>query len=277
MFRNIFLKRTGIVGAVLSALLLLAPKTSNAQTSSVHLTLGNPSGAVTSTSYSYNYLLIKSQYALSYSDYDKIPNWVSWQLNSSWLGSASRQNDFRPDSALPSGWYRVASDDYTNSGYDRGHMTPSADRTSSTQNNSATFLMTNILPQAPDNNQGPWAELEEYCRELVNQGKELYIIAGGDDNDNYFQSNYSGQYISVPSYVWKVIVVLDYPGQGVGGVNTNTRVIAVEMPNVQGIRDDDWRWYRVSVDHIEYYTGYNLLSNVSTSIQDVIEAQIDAG
>ena len=105
---------------------------------------------------------------------------MSWQLNRSWLGRAPRQNDFRPDSTLPRSWYRVSSSDYTGSGYERGHMTPSAAHTSTVTNNSATFLMTNILPQAPDNNQGYWANLENYARTLVlNQSKEIYIIAGG--------------------------------------------------------------------------------------------------
>ena len=49
--------------------------------------MGNPSNAVTSTSYPTNYLLVKSQYAVSYNNNTRIPNWVSWQLNSSWLGS----------------------------------------------------------------------------------------------------------------------------------------------------------------------------------------------
>ena len=88
---------------------------------SVHLEMGNPSGATSSTSNSTNYLMIKSQYALSYNNARRGANWVSWQLNRSWLGSAPRQNDFRPDSTLPSSWYRVSSSDYTGSGYDRGH------------------------------------------------------------------------------------------------------------------------------------------------------------
>jgi endonuclease G len=39
--------------------------------------------------------------------------------------------------------------------------------------------MTNMIPQAPKNNQEVWRELEEYSRELVSQNKELYIIVGG--------------------------------------------------------------------------------------------------
>lgn len=238
---------------------------------SVHLTLGNPSGATTSSTKADNYLLVKPQYALSYSSSKRIPNWVSWQLNQSWLGDTQRRNNFRPDSTLPTGWYQVRPNDYTGSGYDKGHMAPSGDRTANSNDNSATFLMTNMVPQTPDNNQGPWAELEDYCRDLVGQGKELYIVAGTYGQNGLLAK---GQ-VSIPATTWKVIVVLDREGLGVRGITANTRVIAVEMPNEQGIRDDDWRSYRVSVDQLEKKTGYDFLNSVSRNIQSTIERKVD--
>lgn len=249
-----------------------------AQSSSVHLTLGNPSNATTNVSYPNNYLLLKPQYALSYSRDRGTPNWVSWQLNSSWLGSAARQDDFRADTSLPTGWYRVGGSDYSGSGFDRGHMTPSADRTRTVTDNSATFLMTNMVPQSPDNNQGPWASLENYLRSLVSQGKELYIISGtygiGGTGSNGTKYTIANGNVQVPNRVWKVAVV-NNPGAGASGVTTSTRVISVDMPNTQGIRNNDWRTYRVSVDSIEVKTGFNFLSNVSTSVQSVIESRVD--
>ena len=247
----------------------------------VHLTMGNPSGATTSTSNSTNYLMEKTQYALSYSNSKRIANWVSWQLNRSWLGSAPRQDDFRADPTLPSGWYRVTSSDYTGSGFDRGHMAPSADRTNTVTNNSSTFLMTNIVPQAPDNNQGYWAQLESYARTLVNtQGKELYIIAGsygqGGAGSNGSASTIAGGKVVVPARLFKIIVVTN-PGTGVGGVNTSTRVIAIDTPNTQGNRSTSWGSYRTTVDYIESRTGYNFLSNVSSATQSVVESRVDSG
>jgi endonuclease G len=255
----------------------LLPKIAPAQTSTVHLRMGNPSSAGTSNLN--NYLLSKAQYATSHHCSRGTPNWVSWQLNSSWLGSAPRQDDFRADTSLPSGCYQVSSSDYTGSGFDRGHMAPSADRTNTIANNSATFLMTNIVPQAPDNNQGPWAVLENYSRSLVTQGKELYIISGaygtGGSGSNGYANTISSGRVTVPTRTWKVIVVLDGPGSATS-VTTSTRVIAVNMPNNQGIRGDDWRDYRVSVDSIESATGYNLLSNVSSTVQSTIESRVDS-
>ena len=242
-----------------------------------HLKMGNPSNAGVDPN---NYLLPSSEsvdqprpYVTSYNRSQHIPNWSSWQLNKSWLGNSPRRNDFRPDPTLPKGWYQVRSNDYNNNGFDRGHMTPAADRDNTPQNISATFLMTNIVPQAPDNNQGPWAQLENYSRGLAEQGKELYIIAGGYGNTRSIGKG--NVKITVPDHVWKVIVVMDKPGLTANDVNANTRVIAVDMPNQQGIKEADWRRYRVSVDLIEERTGYNFLTNVPDVTQVRLEEKVD--
>lgn len=233
-----------------------------------HLILGNPSRAGIDPN---NYLIEKSQYALSYNRERGTPNWVAWQLNREWLGTAERQNDFRPDESLPPDWYRVRKSDYTRSGYDRGHMTPSADRTASTADNSATFLMTNIVPQTPNNNRGAWKELEEDCRELVDRGKELYIVAGV-----YGKREQIGKQkqVTAPSSTWKVVVVLDSPGLGVSGISEQTRVIAIDVPNRKNA-SADWKRYRVSVDELEAKTGYDFLDRVPESIQRAIESRVD--
>jgi endonuclease G len=246
-----------------------------------HLTMGNPSNAVTDVNQPGNYLLDKTQYAVSYNRDLGRPNWVSWHLDSTWIGSTPRQDDFRNDTTLPAGWYQVQATDYSGSGFDRGHHCPSGDRTNSVASNSATFLMTNMMPQAPDNNQGPWEALESYCRTLVSQGNELYIIAGGAGSGGTGSNGgttytVAGGHVSVPSQTWKVIIVLPAAsGNDVARVTTSTRTIAVQMPNVQGIRTNNWKNYRVSVDQIEGLTGYDFFSAIPASIQSVIEARVD--
>lgn len=246
-----------------------------------NLAMGNPSGAVTSTSYPNNYLMTKTQYSLSYSDSKKTSNWTSWHLSSAWLGSTPRQDNFSADNTLPSTWVRVVTGDYTGSGFDRGHVCPSADRTGSVEDNSATFLMTNMIPQAPNNNQITWANLEDYCRKLVSQGNELYIIAGpwgqGGTGSAGTKSTISSKNIVVPSHTWKIIVVLPIGNNDVDRVSTSTRMIAVWMPNTQTVNSYHWSYYRTSVDFIESKTGYNFLSTVATSIQDAIESKVDSG
>ena len=186
---------------------------------------------------------------------------MSWQLNRSWLGSVDRSDDFRPDPDLPNACYAVRPTDYRGSGYDRGHLAPSGDRTRRVKDNSATFLMSNMMPQSPANNREVWRELEEYSRDLVSQGKELYIVAGGEGKEKTIAD---GKVI-VPKYTWKVILVLD------NGKIENT--IAVRMPNNDTVARTDWQDYIVSVDEIEKKTGYDFFSAVPKSIQNKIEAK----
>src|SRR5712691_7434547 len=141
-----------------------------------HMVMGNPTNATTNPSNSTNFLIMKTQYAFSYNDSRGAPNWTSWHLDSTWRGSAPRQDDFRADTTLPPGYHQVQGTDFSGSGFDRGHMCPSADRTSTIPDNSATFLMTNMIAQAPDNNQGPWAAYENYLRTFL-PGNEVYIIS----------------------------------------------------------------------------------------------------
>ncbi len=255
---------------------------------SIHLLLGNPSKAIAGEKNPDNYLMLKPQYALSYNRAKGIPNWVSWYVNSTWLGTADRQNDFRPDKDLPAGWPRITPTDYTGGGFDRGHVCPSADRQSTEENNSATFLMTNMIPQSPDNNQGPWEKLEAYSRRLVEKNIELYIIAGnygtGGTGSNGFRKELKGKRnavrVVVPSHTWKVVVVLPEAGNNgtplddLSRINANTRVIAIDVPNVQGIKQDYWTKYLTSVDAIEKATGYDLLSNLPKNIQDALESKV---
>lgn len=237
---------------------------------SINLLLGNPNGATASVTNPDNYLIVRPQYALSYNRSKGIPNWASWQLNKSWLGSTDRQNNFRPDDTLPNGWVRITPSMYSGSGYDKGHVVPSADRTKSIEDNASTFLMTNMVPQTPDNNRNTWGNLEDYCRELVSLGKELYIVAGPFGSQG---EPLKGK-VTVPKSTWKIVVVVDRPSAGLDGITASTRVIAVNIPNEQEL-NNDWRKYRVSVDKIEELTGYNFLSNVPENIQDTIEEKID--
>ena len=174
----------------------------------------------------------------------------------------------------------MQSTDYSGSGFDRGHLTPSGDRTASVADNSATFFMTNMMPQAPNNNQGPWEELESYCRTLVNQGNELYIIAGGAGQggvgSNGAANTVANGNVVVPAVTWKVIIVLPNGVNDAFRVGKTTRTIAVIMPNRQDIGiNTPWRNFRVSVDAVERLTGYNFFSNVRPQMQNLLEKQID--
>ena len=255
---------------------IVAPPTSATDST---LLMGNPSSASTNVADFSNFLLREGYYSVSYNRDRGIPNWVSWHVSSTDLGSVPRQDDFRANTELPSDWYQVGGSSYTASGFDRGHMCPSSDRTSSISANSSTFLMTNIIPQAPRNNQITWAGLEDYCRTLVQSGNELYIISGaygegGSTTANGLTTSIDNGRIVVPANVWKVVVVLSNGSNDLSRVNTSTRVISVIMPNDDSV-NSDWKTYRTSVDFIEQTTGYDILSKVSTATQNIIEARID--
>ncbi len=247
-----------------------------------HLALGNPSNATASMANYDNYLMEKVQYALSYNRSRGCANWVSWHLGKAWRGAAPRQNNFRSDPALPAGWERAKTNDYTNTGFDRGHICPSDDRDGSIEDNSATFVMTNIMPQAPENNQQTWRFLEEYCRKLVSQGNELYIIAGsygrgGTGSKGGRTSTIADGRIVVPARTWKVILVLSDGGNDLGRVAQDTRIIAVSMPNTQSVTDKEWGQYRVSVDELESATGLDFFSKLPANLQRSLESGEDSG
>lgn len=130
--------------------------------------------------------------------------------------------------------------------------------------------MTNMLPQAPDNNQRGWATLETYCRTLAGTTNELYIISGGYGTSGYLASGN----VAIPTSTWKVIMVLPKGTNDPSRVTTSTRLIAIVMPNQNGI-SSDWRSFRVSVDYVESLTGYDFFSNVPDSIENVIESTVD--
>jgi DNA/RNA endonuclease G (NUC1) len=247
----------------------------------VHLTMGNPSNAVAVTSEPNNYLMEKPEFALSYNRDKGIPNWVSWHLEDIWTGSLTRVDTFRPDPAVPSDWYRVQASDYFASGFDRGHMTPNADRDKETSSpiNQATFLMSNMVPQAPDNNQGPWAAMENDLRGML-VGNEIYIVSGpvgvgGTGSNGGTSATIAGGRITVPAYTWKVALVIPKGDNDVSRVTASAKTIAVIMPNVQGIRNNAWTGYLTTVDQVEALTGYDFFANVPDAVENSIEAGVN--
>src|SRR2546430_2356888 len=110
--------------------------------------------------------------------------------------------------------------------------------------------MSNMVPQSPDNNQGPWAAFEAYLRTQTDAGSEIYNVSGpngiggvGSASANTVSTVANG-HVTVPSSTWKVALVLPAAsGDDVSRVTCSTRTIAVLMPNIQGIRTNDWHTY----------------------------------
>jgi endonuclease G len=256
-----------------------APSRETSADGDVHILLGNPSDATTDATNADNYLVARSQFVLSYNRAKGDPNWVSWHVQRSDLGTVERTNNFRPDLLLPEPW-RIRPSDYAGSIYDRGHLCPSGDRTSSVDDNAETFVMSNMLPQTGDLNRHVWESLESYCRDRVlKDGMELYIIAGGRGKK---KKPIAQRKVTVPANCWKVIVMLPEGENDLQRIDKNTRVIAVDMPNKEGIADEPWENYRTTVREIEEKASsrslrLNLLSSLSGEIQTALETRKDTG
>ena len=250
------------------------PARSVTTTVSEHLVMGNPSNA--STSDKDNYMLVKPEYVVSYNSDKGTPNWVAWHLNSSWLGAAKRSDDFRADTTLPAGMTQITPDPYKASGFDKGHMCNSEDRSNTQAANSETFLMTNMIPQAPKNNEQTWGSLEEYSRTLAKAGDELFIYSGpagqgGEGSKGQSNTLTAGSLsVMVPAYTWKVILVLPSGATSPSQVTANAAVIAVIMPNNQEI-STDWKTYIVTVNDVEKLTNLTFFTTLNQSVASTLK------
>jgi len=247
------------------------PSQSISPSNDPNLALGNPSGAATDAN---NFLLSKPQYTLSFNRRNGTPNWVSWRTSAASLGSEGRSNRFHPDDALPAD-SQIYPSDYKGSGYDRGHMCPSGDRTNSPEDNDATFAMSNMVPQTPELNRFVWESFENYARDLVRSGNEVYQVAGPVGNAGTIADGR----VVIPVGCWKMIVVLPANGAATRHIDAQTRVIAIAIPNTfdEQLKTADWRSYRTTPRAIERATHLDLFSNLPPQLKTILEQKTDAG
>ena len=247
------------------------PTSSAGDSNDGNLLLGNPTNAARDAD---NYLLARPQYTMSYNRSRGGSNWVAWHIDAQDLGSEERSNNFRPDPDLPADW-RITTNDYRGSGYDRGHVCPSGDRTSSRADNDATFYMSNMLPQTAELNRAVWADFENALRSIVRQGNEIYVMAGGSGK----KATIADGRVVVPQVCWKVALVLPAGKNDLKRINAATRVIAVAMPNVadQKLKNGDWRDYIVSTKKLSSAIKMDFFPALPRDLQTALEAKTDSG
>ena len=234
--------------------------------------LGNPTAATVDTNNHTHYLIQRTQYAMDYNDTTHQANWVSWSYTSTDTGGTDRQDSYSADTNLPTGFTRIGSATF-GTGLDRGHMCPSADRTTSVADNDATFLMSNMIPQASKNNQGLWATFETYCRNLASGGSEVLITCGPGD----FGTTSISNGMKLPGSVWKVVVVAP-SGTALASskVTSACRVIAINTPNTASV-GSNWANYITTVEEIEAATGFKFFSSLPTSVARYLRKVKDTG
>ena len=248
-----------------------------------------------------HWLISRPGYTLSFNHERNIPNWVCWHIEEDDVGHLERpKNKFTNDPLIKKGWEPVMYFDYhySNYGFDRGHMCPNGDRNNDRQNQLDTFYMTNMVPQAGENNQHAWAYLERAIRDdYVANNMEVYVVSGPSLQNGGTTVKKTGKYshpggtwdhitsthnngkkvrIDVPAYTWKVIIAIPVGEDDVARINANpgiAEVYAVWMDNsdvvCKGKSYDD---FLVSIDFVEEMTGLDFFP----FLEDAVEAQLES-
>lgn len=201
-------------------------------------------------------------YTLEFADAYKQPSWVCymvcrWRVETA---EAVRSDDFRPDPAVHRG--SATPQDYTRSGYDKGHLAPSADFRWNIQAQSESFLMSNMSPQKPGFNRGIWKQLEDQVRRWAEDFDTLYVVTGpvlGRGLPGIGPSN-----VAVPEYYYKVI--LDYRPP-------ITEAIGFILKN-EGSKEP-LSSFAVTVDSVEKVTGIDFFPALPDSLETYAEAHVN--
>lgn len=212
---------------------------------------------------SYNLISLKREgYITTYSPENKIPVWVAWNLTADRTdGPYKREgNKFTADTDVPAP--RAEHQDYVNSGYDRGHMCPSADCRWSQKAQEQSFLLTNICPQLHNLNGGDWKELEDRCRTWALQYGSIYIVCGSLLMNKKHKTIGKNKVV-VPEAFFKVVLRLGDQPAAIGFIYRNERANKTMSSYVN------------SVDEVERITGLDFFSALPDNIEKKVEAKAD--
>jgi DNA/RNA endonuclease G (NUC1)/PKD repeat protein len=236
------------------------------------LAVGTPTDATPAD----EFRITRPQYTVSYNGAKGEPNWVAYELSTADRGNLTgyRCDCFTTDpNVTGAGFYGVSTSDYINSGFDRGHMVRSNDRELARGEQATTYFMSNIVPQTAALNQHRWAALETYLQTVADgpTHPEVYIVAGPRGN----AGTIGGGHVVIPTATWKVALVLPAgtTPASIHGPSDIIDLIAVDMPNTTSLPQDvNWEAHRVTVDSVEKASGYDLLSALPNTFEEVIES-----
>ena len=202
-------------------------------------------------------------HVLSWNEEHEQPNWVAHIIDVDIRrGNAARVDTFLPDPQVTTGTSTTA--DYSFSGYDRGHMVPSADMRWNYEAMKATYFYSNIAPQHPDLNRSMWAEMEDWVRRYVNfSGNRVFVVTGPLLRNGLptIQPKGHQNAVSIPEQYYKVVVDLD---------SKEVKGIAFLMPN--GLCDQAISHYATTIDEIEQLTGIDFYPQLNEEQEAMVES-----
>lgn len=202
-------------------------------------------------------------YTVSYNSDYRIANWVAYELTPEEAKSkkTERSNKFAPDPMVKG--VTATNDDYTRTGYDRGHLAPAGDMKWSAKAMRESFYLSNICPQKPALNRGIWKELEEQSRMWANDYGALLIAAGPIMTDD--MKRMGTNRVGVPDAFYKVICyVSGNKYKAIGFILENRDYKKSTMQSVA-----------IPVDSVEKVTGIDFFPAVPDEQEKVMEAEID--
>lgn len=200
-------------------------------------------------------------YKVSYNQVWCIPNWVAYELTKTEVeGQFPRKGGFCPDPLVKG--LTAETSDYSNSGYDRGHMAPAADMKWSEKTMYESFYLSNICPQNRNLNGGIWLTLEERARYWAKKDFNIYIVCGPIMDAIYDTIGKNG--VAIPKAFFKVICK-KYKGQ--------YTAIGFIFPN-ENCTGDIFD-YSCTVDKVEEITGHDFFYILTDDVENRIESVIN--
>lgn len=202
-------------------------------------------------------------YTLKYNEQYEQPDWVAYRITRDTVrGTAKRPSGFKLDPLVST--RSADSSDYTNSGYDRGHLCPSADFKSDQRLLNETFIMSNITPMLHDFNDGDWGDIEDHERKWAMDNGELFICTGPVLKDVPTEFIGKKNKIGVARRFFKVILDYNEP---------ELKMIAFIVPHKEG--PEDISIYAVTVREVEQITGFDFFPALPDDIENRLENELD--
>jgi len=206
--------------------------------------------------------IIKHAYfTVSYSEKDEQPEWVAYKITESSINNhIARTNDYRVDPYVKSG--SASPYDYSDSGYDMGHLAPAKTMSKNLTSMSESFYLSNICPQTPSFNRGIWKRLEDKIRYWSAMNDSIYEATGPilEHPIGHIGKNN----VTVPRAFYKALLRFK---------NGKVKGIGFIMPNEKS--DKGIYSYAVAIDEIERITGIDFYYELDKSIQEPVEKNKD--